>query len=126
MRLYSAGAILKILVGLGILTILYHYVNVYQDPAIGISFGFLGIFMIVRGVSYFVFSFCYRFFSVKPKYIQESMSYKLSLLIGLYVMMNLTLVITDHRSKLIGIMLLFLFIVIQTIFVYEKKREITY
>ncbi len=47
MRLYHMGAVIKVIVGIAILSILYHYVNVYQDPSIGISFGFLGIFMVV-------------------------------------------------------------------------------
>ena len=48
MNLYNIGALLKIIIGAIILAILYHYVNVYQDPGIGLSFGFLGVFMIVR------------------------------------------------------------------------------
>ena len=90
MNLYSAWALLKILVGIAILAILYNYVNVYQDPAIGISFGFLGIFMLVRGLCYFVFLRMHRFFSAKPKHLHTSLSYKLSLMIGMYVMINLT------------------------------------
>ncbi len=47
MRAYSIGAALKIIVGVGILAVLYNYVNVYNDPIIGLSFGFLGVFMII-------------------------------------------------------------------------------
>ena len=39
----------------------------------------------------------------------------------MYVMVNLTLVITDHWNKFIGIALLLAFVVIQTMFAYEKK-----
>jgi hypothetical protein len=93
------------MIGLGILRVLYHYVNVYEDPVIGISFGFLGIFMMVRGATYYLFLFGYRLFSTRPQHVQSSLSYKLSLLLGLYVMINITLMITDKRSKLLALLL---------------------
>ncbi len=122
MRAYSIGAALKIIVGVGILAVLYNYVNVYNDPIIGLSFGFLGVFMIIWWASYFFFLVAYKFFSTLPDYQQSSMSYKLSLLLGLYAMINLSLVITGKRSTILGVVLLLAFLWIQYMFIKDTKE----
>ena len=120
MRLYNMWAIIKIVVGFIILSILYNYVNVYQDPAIGISFWFLGIFMIVRWIGYFMFLWSYRIFSSHNYFKQASLSYKLSLLLGMYMMVNLTFIITDNWTKLMWLIILVCFVVLQVMFWSEK------
>jgi hypothetical protein len=126
MRLYNMWAIIKIIVGISIIGILYNYVNVYQDPAIGISFWFLGIFMIVWGIGYFMFLLSYKFFSKEHLHKQASLSYKLSLLLGMYVMVNITFIITDHWNKLLWLAIIIAFIALQTLFWNQKKKEIQY
>jgi len=126
MRLYNMWALIKIIVGIGIIAILYNYVNVYQDPAIWISFWFLAVFMIVWGIWYFIFLFAYKFFSKEYPHNQASLSYKLSLLLGMYVMVNLTFVITDHRNKLIWLVIIIAFILLQILFTKSKRKELQY
>lgn len=122
MRAYSIWALLKILVGIGIITILYNYVNVYNDPVLGLSFGFLGVFMIIWWASYYFFLFGYKMFTTLPKHVQSSMSYKLSLLLGLYAMINLSLVITGKWSTLVGVLLLIGFVFLLYVFMKDTKE----
>lgn len=122
MQVYSIGALLKIIIGISLLTILYTYVNVYQEPVLWLGFGFLSVFMVVRGISYFIFLLCYKLFSNAPKNIRSSASYKLSLLLGVYVMVNLTLMIIGKRTSLIGIGLLIIFCMIQVTVTNEQRK----
>ena len=80
--------------------------------------------MIVWGASYYIFLGSYKIFSHYPEHLQSSLSYKLSLLLGMYTMVNLALIITDHRTKFIGISLLVIFIILQIVFAGGKKQTI--
>jgi len=48
MRYYHIGAIIKILLGIIIAFVLYNFINVYEDPGVGIGFGLLAVFLIAR------------------------------------------------------------------------------
>lgn len=121
MRVYSLGALFKTLIWILILWILYQYVNVYQDPVLGLSFGFFALFMIVWWASYFFFLIGYKFFSQKSDALQSSLSYKLSLLVGIFAMTNLTLMVVDKRTLFLSIVLLIAFLLLQMVITYDKS-----
>ncbi len=120
MRVYSLGALFKVLIGLLIMWVLYRYVNVYQDPVLGLSFGFFALFMVIWWASYFFFLIGYKFFSQKSDHLQSSLSYKLSLLVWLFAMTNLTLMVVDKWSLFLSLVLLIIFLLLQMVITYEK------
>lgn len=111
MQTYSIWALLKFIIWTIIVSILYKYVNVYQSPILGLSFGYLWIFMILRWLMYFFFLWLYKLRSSETAHAQQtSFSYKLSLLFALFTMINITLMINDARSNLFGIITLLSFL----------------
>lgn len=123
MRVYSAWAFFKIVFGSGILYVLYNYINIFEQPVIGLWFWFLGLFILVRWLSYFIFLGCYKLFSTLAADKQSSSSYKLSLLLGLFVMVNLTLMIVDKRTNIIWITVLVIFCILQVAFTHEQRKS---
>lgn len=105
MLLYHLGAIGKILLGSIILLTLYFTINIYEDPAIGLSFGFIGIFIITRWVSFYLFWGMRKLFSHESAIILASESYKISLLFGMYVLSNCALIVSEQWTKLFGLLL---------------------
>ncbi len=113
MRLYHLGTILKILVGIIILTSIYFTINPYEDPVIALSFGFLGVFIISWWLSFYVFYIVQYIATHKEKKKCAKDSYKLSLLFGMYVLANIALLLLWNWTKSIGIMLLIGFVLLQ-------------
>jgi hypothetical protein len=48
MILYHIASITKLILGLAILFITYTSINVYEDPAVAIGLGFVGLFIAMR------------------------------------------------------------------------------
>lgn len=109
MRIYSIGAILKIIIGICILSILYNYVSVDTNAALGLWFGFLGVFLMIWGIGYYFFLVLWKLFSKAEHHIKTSASYKLSLFLGIFVIVNLTFMIIDKWTNTIGILLSLVF-----------------
>lgn len=88
MRLYHIASLIKFVLGLVILLITYTFINVYEDPVIGIGLMILGIFIAARGASFYIFLGLQKFFRdvAQERLIKDS--YKLSLLFGIYVLIN--------------------------------------
>lgn len=102
---------MKCLLGTTILLITYTTINVYEDPAIAIGLSFLGIFIIARGASFFLFFFLEKYFHKQLENItMVKESYKLSLLFGIYIVINYLLILLGRRNKIVWILLLWLFI----------------
>lgn len=99
MKTYSVWALIKCFIWLLIVILLYKYVNVYESPILWLVFGFLWLFMMIWGLSYFLFLWFYRALSHAELADQSSYSYKLSLRCALCIMVNLTLMINNSRSN---------------------------
>ncbi len=113
MQTYSIWATIKFLVGIIIVSILYKYVNVYESPILGLSFGYLWVFMIIWWIMYFFFLWLYKLRSSETSHLkQTSFSYKLSLLFALCTMINLTLMINDSWNNFLWILTALIFVAI--------------
>ena len=122
MRVYSIWALFKIIIGLIMIRWLYTFINVYQQPIVGLSFGFLAIFMLVRGIGYFCFITWYKLFSPYLTEYHVSKSYKLGLLLGIFTLANLSLMVTWHRSRLIWLILIAVFIWLHFVLFDDKSH----
>lgn len=122
MRLYHIASLIKFVLGLVILLITYTFINVYEDPVIGIGLMILGIFIAARGASFYIFLGLQKFFRdvAQERLIKDS--YKLSLLFGIYVLINALCILLWYRSKFLWIILLVGFIVLQVALFSEQKK----
>ena len=82
-------------------------INVYEDPLVGIGLGLVGVFVLSRGVSFFVFFYVQELFR-KIEYRERNLkdSYKLSLLFGLFSLINVLFLLLGSRNKRVGLLLL--------------------
>jgi hypothetical protein len=109
--------------GLFIAFITYTSINIYEDPAIAVSLGFIWIFIWIRWVSFYLFLWGQKIFrKVENSRILKD-SYKLSLLFGIYIIINILLLILWWWTKLRWVLLLVGFILIQTLLL-ESNHEI--
>ncbi len=110
-NIYQLLSAIKCTLGLVILMITYTSINVYEDPAIAIGLSFLGIFIAARWASFFLFLLiqkAYRKHLDHLTIVKES--YKLSLIFGIYIIINYLLILLGRRNKFIGALFLGLFI----------------
>ncbi|MFA5747810.1 MAG: hypothetical protein WC872_01720 [Candidatus Absconditabacterales bacterium] len=113
MKLYHIASIAKAILGLIIIIIDYTLINVYEDPVIGIGLGLLGTFIFAWGISFYLFIGIQKIFRNTDNERIVKDSYKLSLLFGIYIMINVLLLLLGYRGKLIGILLLIGFAILQ-------------
>ncbi|MBP6911137.1 hypothetical protein KBC03_06185 [Patescibacteria group bacterium] len=116
---------LKLLIGATLLCVAFFTINVYEDPGIGIAMILFGMFFLARGASFFLFMLLQNLFHKFPLSEQkkEKESYKLSLLFGLYILINIILLILEKRSKRNGLMLLMVFVIGQVILFVEPRND---
>ncbi len=113
MHPYHIISLIKVFFGIAIMLIVYTTLNIYEDPIVGIGLWFLWLFIASRWLSYFIFLSIQGFYRRidKPTLIKDS--YKLSLLFGIYVMINVLLILLEYRSKFLWSLLFIWFILIQ-------------
>ena len=121
MYLYYIASLIKLVLGLLIMLITYTSINVYEDPVIGIGLIILWLFIAARGASFFLFLWIQKFFREIPKDRLVKDSYKLSLLFGIYVLINALFLLLWYRSKFLWLILLVGFIILQVTLFSEKK-----
>jgi len=123
MYLYHIASLAKFILGMGIMLITYTSINVYEDPVIGIGLGILWLFIAARGASFYLFLLLQKFFRdvSQDRLIKDS--YKLSLLFGIYVLINALLLLLWYRSKFLWVILLVGFIVLQVTLFSEQKKS---
>ena len=123
MYLYHIASLIKLVLGLIILLITYTSINVYEDPVIGIGLIILWLFIAARGASFYLFLALQKFFREVPKDRLIKDSYKLSLLFGIYVLINALFLLLWYRSKFLWIILLVGFIVLQVTLFSEQPAK---
>ncbi len=123
MRLYHIAALIKIVLGLGIVFLTYTSINVYEDPLIGIGLAIVGLFIFSWWISFYLFfGIQQRFRTItKERLIKDS--YKLSLLFGIFVIINALLIFLWYRSRFLGIILLVGFISLQVLLFSENDKS---
>jgi len=122
MYLYYIASLIKFVLGVTIMIITYTSINVYEDPVIGIWLGILWLFIAARGASFFLFLGIQKFFRDIPKDRLVKDSYKLSLLFGIYALINALFLLLWYRSIFLGLILLVGFIIIQMVLFSEQKK----
>ena len=123
MYIYHVISAIKFALGLAIMIIVYTSINIYEDPIIGIWFWFLWLFIAARWISFYLFLGIQKFYRRIEKIRLIKDSYKLSLLFGIYVMINVALILLEYRNKIIGIVLLAGFILLQIALFSDNKKE---
>lgn len=113
MHLYQIASLSKFVLGVLILIIDYTSINVYEDPAIGIGLGFLWLFIASRGGSFYLFLWIQKLYRHIDHEQLVKDSYKLSLLFGIFVLINVLLLLLGFWNKWLGIILLGWFIALQ-------------
>jgi hypothetical protein len=101
MQLYHIASLSKFVLGALILIIDYTAINVYEDPAIGIGLGFLGLFIACRGASFYLFLRIQKMYRHTDQIRLAKDSYKLSLLFGIFVIINVLFLLLGRRSKIL-------------------------
>lgn len=123
MRLYHLASLIKFVLGVLIMIITYTSINVYEDPIIGIGLGMLWLFIAARGASFYLFLALQKFFRDVSQERLIKDSYKLSLLFGIYVLINALFLLLWYRTKFLWIILLVWFIILQVTLFSEQKKQ---
>lgn len=123
MHLYYIASIIKIILGLAVLLLTYSSINIYEDPLIWIGLAVVGLFVVSRGASFYLFLLIQKRFRdlSSDRLIKDS--YKLSLLFGIFVIMNALLLFLWYRSRFLWLLLLLGFIILQVFLFSEQKKE---
>ncbi len=122
---YKYLSLIKLIVWSIILFVDYVAINVFEDPLIAIGILLVGSFLVARWASFFFFMFIQKVF--KNKKIQnspESESYKLSFLFGMYAMLNIILILLWHWSKMRGLIILWLFILLLYFLMVDSSKNV--
>ena len=122
---YKYLSLIKLIVGAIILFVDYVAINVFEDPLVAIWILLVGSFLVARWASFFFFMFVQKIF--KNRNIQnslESESYKLSLLFGMYAMLNIILILLWHWSKLRGLILLWGFLMLLYFLMMDSSKHV--
>jgi Ca2+/Na+ antiporter len=123
MHLYSIASLIKLLLGIGIIGITYTSINVYEDPMVGIGLSMLWLFIASRGASFYLFFGIQKWFRDLPYDRLIKDSYKLSLLFGIFILINALFLLLWYRSKFLGLVLLIGFIVLQIVLFADEKKS---
>ena len=122
---YKYLSLIKLIVGLIILFVDYVAINVFEDPLVAIGVLLVWSFLVARWASFFFFMLVQKVF--KNKNIQnspESESYKLSFLFWMYAMLNIILILMWNWSKMRGLIILWLFILLLYFLMVDSSKNV--
>jgi hypothetical protein len=121
--LHIGLSILKLIIGLVVLVLVGMYIDPFQDPQTWVILGSIWLLFFVRWLSYFVFYYAGVYRSDKKLSLLSSFAYKASLLLALYVLMNIILIIIEFRTIINGILIALLFVALYRFLFYGPKPE---
>ena len=122
---YKYLSLIKLIVGLIILFVDYVAINVFEDPFVAIWILLVWCFLVAWWASYFFFMFVQKLFkNKKTQNSPESESYKLSFLFGMYAMLNIILILLWHWSKMRGLIILWLFILLLYFLMMDSLKNV--
>jgi hypothetical protein len=122
--MYQILSLIKIIIGLIICISLYFTIDPYADPIIALGGGMIGIFILSRWASFYAFYGWKKFIYHEQENITMiTESYKLSLLFGIYILINALLLLRHQWTWLTGIVLFVGFIIMQAIVVPEQSHK---
>jgi len=125
MLLYHIASIAKAVLWAIVLLVTYTTINIYQDPVIAIAMAFVGVFIFTRWISFYFFIGMQRL--LRPE-VQNSErlvkdSYKLSLLFGIFCLINVWLILLGNWNTIIGLFLLIGFIALQAMLFKTQSKS---
>lgn len=122
---YRTVSIIKIILGLTTTLLTYYNININEDPWIAIGLGFFWLFIFLWGLSFFIFYGILYFTSSEELSLLriQKDSYKSSFLFGMYAMINILLIVLVKRTKLLGIVILAIFILLHVILFSGKRND---
>ncbi len=123
LRFYFIASLVKLFLWLFMVFITYTSINIYEDPGIWIGLWFVGTFIFVWWFSFFLFLWWQKIFRNAENERIVKDSYKLSLLFGIYSVINILLLMLGNWNRFLWFILLFGFILIH-VFLLENKSKI--
>ncbi len=122
---YKYLSLIKLVVGLLILFIDYAAINVFEDPFVAIWILLVWSFLVARWASFFFFMFVQKIFKNRMTHSSnESESYKLSFLFGMYALINIILILMWNWSKMRGLIILWLFILLLYFLMMDSVKNV--
>lgn len=122
---YKYLSLIKLIVWLIILFVDYAAINVFEDPFVAIWILLVWSFLVARGASFFFFLFTQKVLKNKKNQDSpESESYKLSFLFGMYALINIILILMWNWSKLRGLIILWVFILLLYFLMMDNSKNV--
>ena len=122
---YKYLSLIKLIVWLIILFVDYAAINVFEDPFVAIWILLVWSFLVARGASFFFFLFTQKVLKNKKNQDSpESESYKLSFLFGMYALINIILILMWNWSKLRGLIILWVFILLLYFLMMDNPKNV--
>lgn len=122
-NIFHTLSLIKIVIGVIVLTLVGLYIDPFQDPQTGIIIWSIGLLFVCRWVSYFIF-YLYGVKRTDHKlHLIASSSYKSSLLIALYILTHIIFIIIEFRSLSHAFILTVLFIWLYRFLLYWPKPD---
>lgn len=121
---YKYLSLIKLIVWLLILFIDYVAINVFEDPVVAIWIFLVWCFLFSRWASFFIFLFLQKVFKRENiEWSLESDSYKLSLIFGMYALLNVILIFLWYRSKFRWLILLWIFLLLLYFLLLDSNKN---
>ncbi len=122
---YKIVSIIKVILWITTILLTYYNINLYEDPTIAIGLGFFGLFIFLRGLSFFIFWGILYMNSKRdtdPLKIKKD-SYKSSFLFWMFIMINILLILLWNRTKILGLVILVIFIFLHIILFSDPRND---
>ena len=108
-----------------ILFVDYAAINVFEDPFVAIWILLVWSFFVARWASFFFFMFIQKIYkNKKNSNSPESESYKLSFIFGMYALINIILILMWNWSKLRGLVILCVFIILLYFLMMDNSKNV--
>lgn len=111
--IYNLLALTKIIVCIFVALMMYNYVNFYEDTSFTLPIFLLWILFFVWWVTYFIFYGLEKILTNKSLWSISAISYKQSLLIGVFFFINIGLLSINRWSYIFAFVSLIFMIVLE-------------
>ena len=113
-EIYATASLIKTVFWITLLVIDFTMISPKDDLAIALTLGLIWVFLLLWGVSYFLFYWIQRLFITKvSKERMKKDAYKTSFLFWLFCLINVLLLVAELWTKWLWIVCLILFIAMQ-------------
>ena len=113
-EIYATASLIKTVFWILLLVIDFTMISPKDDLAIALTLGLIWVFLLLWGVSYFLFYWIQRLFITKvSKERMKKDAYKTSSLFWLFCLINVLLLVAELWTKWLWIVCLILFIAMQ-------------